>query len=112
MESSIHPTVVAAIIAAVVSFLVSKATLHLGRERLDREFKLEFSTEIAIGALLASGEYDMRTFDRIKAYLPGFDSDNELRRLLIRSGGVSFKRESDGAELWGLLDKHRGQAFK
>lgn len=51
-------------------------------------------------------------FRENQGYLPGFADDNELRRYLIRAGGGSFKRKADDVELWGLLSKHQGDAFK
>lgn len=107
-----EPVVTAAIISAIVSIIVSLAVNAVARDKLAAEFKLEFATETAIRALLDAGDYNMRTFEKIKGYLPGFTDDNELRLYLIRSGGVSFRRNSDGAELWGLLAKHQGDAFK
>lgn len=100
-----------AVIAGIVSCITTRATLGFNRERLKREFRLEFATEAAIRALLSVGTYEMRTFDKIKHHLPGLTDDNELRRYLIRAGAVSFKR-GDGTELWGLLEKHEGAAFK
>ncbi len=67
--------------------------------------------EAALQALLAEGNYEMRSFAKIKHHLPGFESDNDLRRHLIRAGAVSFVGGS-GEEMWGLLDKHKGQTFK
>lgn len=99
-----------AIVSAGASWLTTKATINHQRERLRREFQLEFATEAAIKALLIDGQYEMRSFDKIKRHLPGFD-DNELRRYLIRSGAVSFAK-TDGTELWGLLERHKGEAFK
>lgn len=87
-----EPVILSAFVAGAVSIFVSMIANAVARDRLAADFKLEFATETAIKALLASGSHDMRTFERIKGYLPGFADDNELRRMLIRAGGVSFKR--------------------
>ena len=99
-----------AIIAGIVSVLTTGATLKLQREKLRRDFQLEAATETAIKALLNDGTYSMRSFDKIKYHLHGFE-ENELRQYLIRAGAVRFTM-NDGSEGWGLLEKHRGQAFK
>lgn len=99
-----------AIVAGFVSWKTTNRTIEAQRERLRREFQLEFAIEAAIQTLLSSEDYAMRSFDKIKHHLPGFD-DDKLRQYLIRSGAVKFSGEG-GNELWGLLEKHKGQAFK
>ncbi|WP_447763392.1 hypothetical protein [Sphingopyxis panaciterrae] len=100
-----------AIVAGFVSWRTTKATINSQAERLRREFQFELATETAIRALLNDGTYSIRSFDKIKYHLHGFDDDNELRRYLIRAGAVRFTM-NDSSEGWGLLDKHKGQAFK
>lgn len=97
--------------SAVIAGLAATAMIRFNREKFRREFRLEFATETALQALLADGEYAMRSFTKIKHHLPGFDDDNDLRRHLIRAGAVCFK-SSSGDEMWGLLEKHKGEAFK
>lgn len=99
-----------ALVAGVVSLLTAKATIKSQRERLQREFQLEMAMEKAILALLTDGNYEMRSFEKIKFRLHGFDHDNELRQYLIRAGAVRFNL-ADGSEGWGLLEMHKGQAF-
>lgn len=99
-----------AIVAGGVSWLTTKVTINSQRERLRREFQLEMATETAIRALLNDGTYSMRSFEKIKYHLHGLE-EAELRRYLIRAGAVRFTM-SDGSEGWGLLEKHKGQAFK
>ncbi|MFC3101684.1 hypothetical protein [Altererythrobacter lauratis] len=100
-----------AVISALVGWLTAKATLRFNRDKLRREFQLEFATERALQALLADGEYSMRSFTKLKRHLPAFSDDNDLRLHLIRAGAVCFESK-DGEELWGLLDRHKGAAFK
>ena len=87
-------------------------TLRFNREKLRREFQLEFATEASIRALLMSEEYEMRSFGKIKRHLPGFKGDDDLRLHLIRAGAVCFMNQESGEELWGLFEKHKGKAFK
>lgn len=100
-----------AVIAALAGWLTARATFRFNRDKLRREFQLEFATEAALQALLNDGEYAMRSFSKIKHHLPAFADDNDLRLHLIRAGAVCF-RSNSGEEMWGLLDKHKGEAFK
>lgn len=100
-----------ALIAAITACATTFVTLRFNRDRLRREFQLEFATEAALQALLLDGEYKMRTFTKIKHHLPAFSEDNDLRLHLIRAGAVCFY-DNDGEELWGLLSRHKGEAFK
>lgn len=111
LEITISAAIIAALISGFVAWLTSMATIKAQAARLKREFQLDFATEAAIKALLAEGGYEMRSFDKIRHHLPGFDNENELRRTLIRAGAISFKK-GDGTELWGMLEKHRDKAFK
>ena len=99
-----------AVVAGGVAWITSAATIRFSREKLQREFQLEFATEAALKALLRADKYKMRSFDRIKHHLPGF-ADNDLRLHLIRAGAVCFTGPP-GDEMWGLLEKHQGEAFK
>lgn len=99
-----------ALISGGISWGTAKATLRFNREKLRREFQLEFATEAAIKSLLSDGDYKMRSFTKIKHHLPGF-GDDDLRRHLIRAGAVCFTSETD-SEMWGLLEHHKGEAFK
>ena len=105
-----------AVIAGGVAWATARGTIRFNREKLQREFQLEFATEAALKALLSAGEYKMRSFRRIKHHLPGFADDNDLRLHLIRAGAVCFAgepgNEAAGDEMWGLLEKHEGGAFK
>ena len=100
-----------AVIAALAGWLTARATFRFNRDKLRREFQLEFATEAALQVLLADGEYTMRSFDKIKRHLPAFSDDNDLRLHLIRAGAVCFE-SSSGEERWGLLERHKGEAFK
>lgn len=104
-------TVTAAVVSGIVGWLTSYWTNRFNREKMQREFKLEFATETALKVLLMDGDYEMRSFSKIKNYLPGFVDDNDLRRHLIRAGAVCFTGKGE-LEMWGLLEKHKGKAFK
>ena len=65
---------------------------------------LEFMAENAAKELLESERWEKRSFTAIKARLGGFE-DNELRRVLVRAGAVSFKG-ANNEELWGLRKRN------
>jgi hypothetical protein len=48
--------------------------------------------EVAIRSLLWPKEWELRSFGAIKRRMGGFD-DDELRRLLVRAGALSFEGE-------------------
>jgi hypothetical protein len=100
-----------AVIAAIAAYCTTNATLRFNRDRMRREFQLDFATEAALQALLADGKYEMRSFSKIKRHLPAFSEDNDLRLHLIRAGAVCFYGD-DGEEFWGLLSRHKGKSFQ
>lgn len=87
-----------AIVGAVVALTVA------ARMR-ERQYKLEDRTELLVRKLLEHQRWKLRTFTTIKYHVAGFD-DNELRRILIRSGALRFE-DAMGVEVWGLLDRNQ-----
>jgi hypothetical protein len=63
--------------------------------------------EAALRRLLKHHKYHRRSFDEIKYHLHGFDED-ELRKLLIRSGAVRMRsaQKGDVREWWGLVGRN------
>ena len=88
-----------------VAFLTAFLTVQRQRERLREELKLEYSTENAIRALLTNKSYKKRGFRKIKHHLRGFETEDELRRALIRAGAVAFSGQGD-EEMWGLISRN------
>jgi hypothetical protein len=83
----------------------AKQKLDIEKE-LSTNLRTEFMAENAIQRLLRCPGWKLRTFGSIQARLRGFHED-ELRKFLVRSGAVSFRRRSDGAELWGLVSENQ-----
>lgn len=100
-DPAIVAALVSAVIAIVVAFISAWVAVSLQKDRLRTELKLEFAAEAAIRELLSDKRWKLRSFDAIQKRLQGFDED-ELRKLLIRSGALSF--ESEDGELWGLRE--------
>lgn len=90
----------------LVALITSVATYATQERKLKTELRTEFMAEQVAKKLLESPQWKMRSFDEIKKRLAGFD-DNELRKILVRSGAVRFEGEG-GKELWGLISKNEG----
>ena len=93
------------VVAFITALLTAVGTFMLQERRLRMELRTEFMAEQAARLLLESKKWKKRSFEAIKKRLDGFD-DQELRRILIRSGAVRFEG-SDGKELWGLISRNR-----
>ena len=90
------------ITALVTSLLGTAGALLIARQRMRREFQLQFSAEAVIRKLLLHKQWALRSFGQIKHHLGGF-SDDELRRLLVQAGALRF--DAGGKEMWGLLER-------
>jgi len=122
MASQIWPAIIAAVVSLLVagsSALLTKSKLRWDSQlqmeslkaqarqqeaRLRTELKTEFMAEDALHQLLEHETWEQRSFAQIKKRIRGFD-DNELRRLLVRSGAVAFQRDS-AEEFWGLRTRN------
>jgi len=93
------------LVGAVGTYLVTKRTNETNRaialERLRAENQLSDAASESLRELLSGPEWELRSFDAIKKHLRGFE-DNELRRLLVACGAVSFDQRGSGKDLWGL----------
>jgi hypothetical protein len=83
----------------------ASAELSVAREKMRVENRLADASYAAIERLLRQDQWELRSFDAIKKHLPGFE-DNELRKMLVAAGAVSFEEEETRRELWGLLDRN------
>jgi hypothetical protein len=79
--------------------------LTLQEERLKVELRTTFMAEEAIHELLLDESFRRgRSFDQIKRNVGGFE-DDELRKLLVRSGAIRYYRRGDNKEMWGLRSR-------
>lgn len=90
------------ITAFATSLLGTAGALLIARQRMRREFQLQFSAEAVIRKLLLHKRWALRSFSQIKHHLGGF-SDDELRRLLVQAGALRF--DAGGKEMWGLFER-------
>lgn len=89
----------------------TQEAFRLQEERLRAELRTEFMAESAIRQLLSESK-PQRTFEAIERRIGGFEQD-ELRKLLVRSGAVRFYRREPGGrktELWGLRSRNLAAA--
>jgi len=93
--------------AVIVAAFTGYITFRIQEERLKKELKTEFMAEEVVKKLLNNENWRKRSFDAIKKRLGGFE-DDELRKVLVRSGAICFEDES-GKELWGLLERNKSE---
>lgn len=89
-------------VAAVTGYITFRIQVH----RLKQEMKTEFMAENVAKELLNSEKWSKRSFSEIKKRLGGFD-DDELRKILVRSGAVRFEKNNNEEELWGLISRNK-----
>lgn len=94
-------TIITAAITAVITGFI---TFTVQERKLKTELRTEFMAEQVAKSLLESEKWKKRSFEEIKKRLGGFD-DDELRKILVRSGAVKFEA-SDGKEFWGLISRN------
>jgi len=92
------------ITAAITSIITGLITFALQERKLKMELRTEFMAEQVARTLLENKKWKKRSFAEIKKRLGGFE-DDELRKILVRSGAVKFV-DSEGKELWGLLSRN------
>lgn len=89
-----------------VAALTGYATFRIQEQRLKQELKTEFMAEEVAKKLLSEDKFKKRSFSEIGKRLGGFE-ENELRKILVRSGAVRFEKIDSGEELWGLISRNR-----
>ena len=101
--------VAGALIGSAGTFFATRRTnetnLRIAKDRLEAEHRVDNAAAHAIRTLLLHPEYKQRSFDTISRRVRGFEGD-ELRKMLVAAGAVSFVRPRDGAELWGLIERN------
>ena len=88
----------------VVAAFTGYVTFRVQERRLKQELKTEFMAEKVANDLLSDQRWQKRSFEEIKKRLGGF-ADDDLRKILVRSGAVRFEKQG-GGELWGLISRN------
>lgn len=109
MRYEVSAVAIASGVSLVVSIVGGVATFRTQERRLRAELRTEFMAEEAIRLLLKHQRWTLRSFSLIRSYVRGF-SDEELRRLLIRSGALCFS--AGGKEWWGLRERNQDRLDK
>lgn len=95
---------ISGVIALIVAIFTSLLTNYATRQKLLRDYKLDFAAETVARQLLKDKEWRLRSFSVIKHHLGGFE-DDALRQVLVKAGAIRFTSKK-GVELWGLLDRN------
>jgi hypothetical protein len=104
MGATLGPSLVAGFVALVVAVGTNVAGYFVQRSKLRHELRTEFMAERAIVQLLENAHWTQRSFAILRSHIGGFD-DDELRKLLVRSGALRFV-STDGTEWWGLRSRN------
>lgn len=88
--------------ALLTSGFATGTALYLARNRMKREFQLQFQAETIVRKLLSHDDWALRSFTTIKHHIGGF-ADDQLRQLLVQAGAIRFIAQ--GKEMWGLYER-------
>ncbi|GAA3059815.1 hypothetical protein GCM10010520_05330 [Rhizobium viscosum] len=109
-NAAVVAAIVAAFISLITSFITSRVALASIKRKAEFDFRTEFSAERAIIALLMIETQSTRTWNIIRETIGGF-GDDELKKLLVRSGAIRMIGPNQ-EERWGLLDRNRDFLIK
>jgi hypothetical protein len=102
-ELGLGATIVVSLIsgglAGIFAFIIQE-------RKLRRDNQLEDSAQ-RVARVLLKNNWPLRSFKVIRHHLGGFGED-ELRKILVRSGAIRFMSKS-GFELWGLLERNESR---
>lgn len=93
--------VLGSLTSGIVTYCLQKQRFEQELKIKQEEFKTEFVAENTIKHFLNDKKYSDRRFTTLKKHLGGFE-DNELRKLLVRSGAICIRNEKE-EEFWTLL---------
>jgi hypothetical protein len=91
------------LVGGLITFAVNRQQLGHQLKILREQYKTEFAAEETAMHFLSHESYTDRSFEVLKKHLGGFE-DDELRKILVRSGAVRVFRD-DGSEWWYLLSR-------
>lgn len=102
MESALY-ALLGTVVGGLISLILQKQRLNHELKLKREEYKTEFMAENTARHFLNHKSYTDRSFETLQKHLGGFD-DDELRKILVRSGAIRIIRE-DGSEWWRLLSR-------
>lgn len=92
------------IVGGIVSYFLQKQKLEHEFILKLQENKTENMAEETARYYLKEDGYYERSFDHLKTKLGGFEED-DLRKILVRSGAVRFIRQDTQKEYWCLVER-------
>jgi len=92
-------------VGGFISYLLQRQQFQHERNQLRMEHKTEFMAEETARKLLAHESHYCRRFSAISNQIGGYEED-ELRKILVRSGAVRVDRGDDD-EWWMLLSREK-----
>jgi hypothetical protein len=104
-SAQVSAAVIAGVVALLTAIITAFVTTRVAARQLHRQYQLEFASEYFARQLMQDRNFQLRSFEVIKYHLGGFEED-ELRKILVRAGGIRFE-STGGNEMWGLLSRNR-----
>ena len=99
-----NAAVIAGLVSLSISLIVALVAIILANRRGRHNFNLDFAAEGVAREMLTDRKWPYYPFRVLKYHLSGF-SDDELRKILVRAGGIRLT--AGGQEVWGLLTRNR-----
>lgn len=98
---------ISAFIGGLISFLLQFLKFRHEIAAINLEQKTDFMAETTVIHFLSHKSYTDRSFEALKKHLGGFE-DDELRKILVRSGAIRIFRDGDETdEWWRLLSRNK-----
>jgi hypothetical protein len=98
-----NAAIIAGVVSLNISLIIALVATILTKRKVRQNFKLEFAAEGVAREMLMDRKRPYRTFRVLKYHLGGF-TDDELRKILVRAGGIRLT--AGGQEVWGLLSRN------
>ena len=98
-----NAAIIAGVVSLNISLIIALVATILTNRKVRQNFKLEFAAEGVAREMLMDRKWPYRTFRILKYHLSGF-TDDELRKILVRAGGIRLT--AGGQEVWGLLSRN------
>ncbi len=103
-SDQMNAAIIAGAVSLNISLIIALVATILTKRKVRQNFKLEFAAEGMAREMLMDRKWPYRTFRVLKYHLGGF-TDDELRKILVRAGGIRLT--AGGQEVWGLLSRNR-----
>jgi hypothetical protein len=99
-----NAVIIAGAVSLSVVLIIALLATVLAYKKLRHNCKLGFAAEGVAHEILMNRKWPYCTFRILKYHLGGF-TDDDLRKILVRAGGIRLS--AGGQEVWGLLSRNR-----